>query len=441
MIKNTSYPYLLALMMFAACSGFLDEKPNKNILVPESVSEFEALIDNFDQINISTVLPFVYADDYYTSASNWQRFLPWQQNAYYWSDDPYLPDEAPLDYFLMYQKIFYANIILDKINTWPDWSLADMERLKGKALFWRAHAYYELAVLHLPIPESGFDGTDYFIPLVTDADLSSTKRNASAGEVFSLIREDLENSLTLLPEIPEFATQPSRYGGYALLARINLYLGKYEEARKYAGQVLTGPFTLMDYGMMESTSSYPFELFNSETVLFTAMATQGTVSNDNIAYVSADLMESFDSLDLRLPLYTFSNDFGTVSYRGSYTGDYTVFTGIGLDEVYLILAESNVRLGNEEEGLEHLVTLLEKRYSNEFQLTYGEEGLLEAVLSERRKSLLFRGQRWADLKRFSYLDKWNDRLKRSLDGEEILFESKPENFLLKISLRELAFME
>ena len=441
MLKNTTYTYLLALMLFGACSGFLDEKPNKNILVPESVSEYEALIDNFDQINITPVLPFIYADDYYTSASNWQRFLPWQQNAYFWSDNPYLPEDSPLDYYLMYRKIFYANIILDKINMAPDWSVADQERLKGKALFWRAHAYYELAVLHLPIPDSGFDGAGYFIPLVTDADLGSTQRNDNAGEVFSVIIEDLENSLSLLPDLPEYATQPSRYGGYALLARINLYLGKYEEARQYAGQVLAGPFTLMDYGMQDSTSSYPFELFNSETVLFTTMATQGTVSNDNIAYVSADLMESFDSLDLRLPLYTFSNDFGTVSYRGSYTGDYSVFTGIGLDEVYLILAESNVRLGNEEEGLEHLVSLLEKRYSNEFQLTYGEEGLLEEVLSERRKSLVFRGQRWADLKRFSYWDNRNDNLKRSLEEEEILFESKPENFLLKIAQRELTFMK
>lgn len=428
-------------MLFSACSGFLDEKPNKNILVPESVSEYEALIDNYDQINLTPVLPFVYADDYYTLASNWQRFMPWQQNAYLWSDDPYLPDESPLDYFLMYRKIFNANIILDKVNTAPEWSVDDLNRLKGKALFWRAHAYYELAVLHLPIPESGFDESDYFIPLVTDAELGSTKENANAGEIFSMILGDLENSLSLLPEIPEYASQPSKYAGYALLARINLYLGKYENAREYAEQVLAGPFTLMDYGMLDSTSSYPFNLFNSETVLFTNMASQGTVSNDNIAFITADLMGSFDSLDLRLPLYTFSNDFGTVSFRGSYTGDYSVFTGIGLDEVYLILAESNVRLGNEEEGLGNLVSLLEKRYSGQIPILLGEEVLLETVLSERRKSLLFRGQRWADLKRFSYWDNQYYILKRSLEEEEILFESKPENFQLKIAQRELAFMK
>ena len=73
LMKIYKTPLLLFVIIFlTACDGFLDEKPNKSILVPETVADFEAIIDNYDNINITPILPFMLSDDYWTTGSNWQ---------------------------------------------------------------------------------------------------------------------------------------------------------------------------------------------------------------------------------------------------------------------------------------------------------------------------------------------------------------------------------
>ena len=185
---------------FASCEGFLDQKPNKALLVPESVSEFEAMIDNFDRINLTPVLPFIYSDDYWTTESNWNNFDPWIQNAYKWSNDPYLPADIPLDFAFLYRKIFTANVIIDKLSENPNWKMEDINRLRAKALFWRAHGYFELAVLFLPIPEKPGDSDEFKIPYKATGAFGTPTQWMTAGEIYPLILADLEEAVGLLPE-------------------------------------------------------------------------------------------------------------------------------------------------------------------------------------------------------------------------------------------------
>lgn len=425
---------LLGLLISTSCQGFLDEKPTKSILVPESVPDFEALLDGYGTMNLTTILPFMFSDDYWTSKSNWQNFNSWQQRAYLWDLDPYLPDEAPLDYSIMYRKISYANVTLDKLNEDPDWLEEDKMRLKGKALFWRASAYFELAVLYLPMPSSTLDSDEFVIPMPSTADINAAQELKTSEEVFTEILNDLQEAILLLPIKTDYATQPSLYAGYGLLARISLYLGNYSDAATYAKLVLDGGFTLMDYQDLDFSQAYPSPLFNSETILFTFLAPQGSVSGENVAYVDSLFVKSFDSLDLRSK-FLFENNMNSTSFKGSYTGNYELFTGVALDEIYLILAEAHVRLGDIEKAKNYLDILLASRIvdyaGNEDQQNY-----LKTVLEERRKTLLYRGQRWADLKRFSYHDGEQLTLRRYEGDELVIFEGKPENFQLKLSIRE-----
>ena len=424
----------LGLLISTSCQSFLDEKPTKSILVPESVSDFEALLDEYGAMNQTPILPFMFSDDYWTSASNWQNFDPWQQRAYLWEKDPYLPDQAPLDYTLMYQKINYANIILDKLKDDPNWAQEDKNRLRGKALFWKASAYFDLALLYLPMPGSFLDTDGFVIPMPATAAINSEQVMKNSGEVFQEILTYAEESIKLLPEKTDFLTQPSIYSGYGLLARIHLYLANYPEAASYAQLVLEGSFSLIDYNDLDFTQPYPSPLFNSETILFTFLAPQGSVSGENVAYVDSLFVESFDSLDLRSGFLVENNSSAT-SFKGSYSGNYELFTGMALDEIYLILAEAHFRIGEEEKAKEYLYTLMKSRYKD-FGNAVEQELMLGEILDERRKTMLFRGQRWSDLKRLSYYETQQKTLKRYEEDKLVTFEVKPENFQLEISTRE-----
>lgn len=428
---------LFVIFYLTACDGFLDEKPNKSILVPESVADFEAIIDNYDNINITPVLPFMLSDDYWTTGSNWQNFSPWQQNAYKWSNDPFLPEDSPLDFSIMYKKIFSANVILDKTSENPDWPEADLNRLKGKALFWRAHGYFELAVLYLPIPGMGGESPELKLPLRSTADFGAPVEWKTSTEIFNLIISDLEESLQLLPKNTFYATQPSLYAGHALLARIHLYLGNLDQAMRHAQEVLKGDFALLDYSKLNMNSPFPVSLFNSETILFTVMGAQSTVSGNNVAFVNPDLIGSYASDDLRSG-FLVKNPAGNTYFKGGYTAKQDIFSGIALDEIHLILAEVNVRQGRVEEGITQLNLLLEKRKKNFIPPAVDSiDDPLEWVHDSRRKSLLFRGQRWADLKRTIALYTSPRILKRSLNNDLISFTASAENMIQKIPQLEM----
>ena len=73
--------------------------------------------------------------------------------------------------------------------------------------------------------------------------------------------------------------------------------------------------------------------------------------------------------------------------------------------MYLVLAESNVRLGNANAALSYLEKLLLYRYKTGKSLNLPNaiqpDQVLNRILIERRKELAFHGQRWGDIKRLN----------------------------------------
>lgn len=424
-------------ILMTSCDGFLDEKPNKSLLVPETVSEFEALIDNYDRINSTAVLPIIYADDYVTTKSNWDNFSPWVQRAYTWSMTPDELDDSVLDFWILYRKINAANVVLDKISENPDWNSNDINRLKAKSLFWRAHGYFELATLYLPIPGKAGYSDDIKLPYRITGGFGVPANWKSGSEVFPLILSDLQEALDILPDQTPYPTQPSRFAAHALLARVHLYLGNFEQAKAEAEKVLEGNFSLLDYQTLNMDAPFPVSIFNSETVLFSNMAAQSTVSGNNVAFVNPDLVNSFDPNDLR-GRFLVRNADGNFYFKGSYISRQDVFSGIALDEIFLLLAEVNTRLGNTAEGLALLNQLLENRMIDFKELdSNSTTQVLDWVLDARRKSLLFRGQRWADMKRLSVLEYEGKTVTRILGDEVVNLVLRQENMVVKIPRREI----
>ncbi len=79
-------------------------------------------------------------------------------------------------------------------------------------------------------------------------------------------------------------------------------------------------------------------------------------------------------------------------------------TSITMDELYLIAAESYARTNDIANAMNMLNSLLITRWKTGTFVPFSastKEGALQIIKEERRKELLFRGIRWADLKRYN----------------------------------------
>jgi hypothetical protein len=128
---------------------------------------------------------------------------------------------------------------------------------------------------------------------------------------------------------------------------------------------------------------------------------------------------------------TYDDDFSAYNYNLYWYAE----MGITIPEMYLILAESNARLENTDEALTALNQLLVNRidaatYTPETALDWNEA--LAKILIERRKEFMFTGIRWLDQRRLIATGEYTTTVVRTINGETIGLEAKPENYVINI---------
>ncbi len=422
---KTLLKYLIIFLLLVGCkkSKFLDQIPDQSLIIPSTLEDFQALLDNKEEMNGSDgphtgVIPGlgeVSADNYFASKSLLPIMPAVTVDTYIWSDSIYSSAGLGLfgDWIYPYQAIYYANIVLDglkdlniKSDQQPAYDFA-----KGSALFFRAHMLYQLAQVFAPHYNSETAESDLGIPLRIASDVNEKISRSTVEGVYSQIMADLDEARYLLPVNVPFKTRPSLPALYALLSRIYLTTGKYEDALKYADSCLQLESALINYNDLTSTSSWTTRSLNEE-ILFSSILVP---SRDLIAYymarVDSTLYKLYEPNDLRKRLFfadasAFGDD-NTFYFQGSYTGGSNpsfLFGGLATDEVYLIKAECLARKGNVEDAMSTLNILLRNRYeSSSFtDLTADDaDEALKIILQQRRKELIFRGLRWTDLRRLN----------------------------------------
>lgn len=95
-------------------------------------------------------------------------------------------------------------------------------------------------------------------------------------------------------------------------------------------------------------------------------------------------------------------------------------TSVAVDELYLIAAESYAQTGDVTKSMKMLNALLITRWKAETFIPFvanSKEEALQLIRKERQKELLFRGIRWADLKRYNR-DGANITLTRTIENKQ-----------------------
>lgn len=376
----------------SACQKFLDLKPDKSITTIQSIKDLQAILD--EPITVSS-LPTAAADEYYLTEDFFNASPQEIRNIYAWVE--------PLSdgWNNAYTNVYYANVILQELDK-VDASANDKDFIRGQALFRRAFSFFQVAQLFCK-PYSETAAFDPGIALRLLPDIESKTTRATVKQTYDQIVADLTEAAGLLPENEVASNRADKINAYGLLARVYLSMREYPKAKEFSALYLDRLDELIDYNTLDTMLDPPFDKFHVENSFFARA--DGAIP-DYSAIIDSGLLALYAEGDLRKPLFFAKNDDGTIRFKGSYGGmvGYIPYAGIATDEIYLIRAECNARLGNVNEALADVNTLLVKRWKEgDFvpRAAANKEEALQLVLNERRKELVFRGTRWSDIRRLN----------------------------------------
>ncbi|SDD70436.1 RagB/SusD family nutrient uptake outer membrane protein [Pedobacter soli] len=444
-----SIPITIALIISFTMScgkSFLDKKPDSALVIPQSLDDFQALLDNYRYFvqNVSPSLNQTAADDLLISDAGLKALQAHERDSYIWSKDLQM---FSVDWDYPYRQVFYCNIVLDGIETID---VSDQNRkmynaVKGMALFLRAQAFFALSQTFCePFIPSG-NNESLGVPLPNTSDVTKRFDRGTVAEVYDQIVSDLTQAVELLPEKTVYLSRPSKIAANALLSRAYLSMGLYEEAGAAANDALNKYSTLIDYNAlnMSSTRAFPLALSagNAEMIYYSSLILN-TFSSSAQTGVAPELYSQYEVSDLRKSAFFINKGIGILNYRGSYSGDAYLFCGLATDELYLIRAESFARKGNIAAAMQDLNTLLVKRYKTGTYVARTAPSAQEAlaiILTERRKELIGRGIRWSDLRRLNREPQFSVTLKKTVDGKEISLPPNDLRYVFPIPLSELAY--
>ncbi|MNJ92224.1 SusD family protein [compost metagenome] len=437
-MKKNRIQLLLCCLLLAlvGCTKFLDEKSRSSLAIPKTVKDLQALMDYELYTIRSFPVGMDVASDYYFMDDNDVKSLAAAFNDMYLLNN----EDTPLsDWSESYKKIMYANIVLDNIDgaELDGLTAADRDLTKGTALFHRGWNFFWLAQEFSPAYESSTAKTELGIPLRNTSDINISFQRATLEETFVQITGDLKGAAALLPELPLRKTRPSKASAYAVLARVFLYMGDEEQALKYADLSLILQKDLMDYRTISPTAAIPFELLNKEVIFQSSLASSGGIFGGTKSYADTLLLKKYTEGDLRKSLFYKKNVNGYFNFVGNYAGivGEQEFCGLATDEIYLIKAECEARLGKLVDASNTITTLLKSRYeTGKLPVIPNEKTALTAfIVAEREKELAFRfGIRWSDIKRLNKHYSASIRIERFFDGKEYVLEPNDKRFAILI---------
>lgn len=395
---------LLVLSLFGSgCEKFLDEKPDQKLAVPATLADLQALLDNYSVLSTSEPASGdISSDDYYLTAQVWEALSNEDNKRMYVWEKDHLFTSISNYWFDGYRSVYYSNSVLEQVDK-ARGNTSDHHNVKGQALFFRGKCFLQIAWLWALTYDEQNAGTEPGIPLRLNSNFNEESTRSSIRDTYQQIIRDLKAAASFLPISSIHPMRPSKPAAYAMLARTYLSMGDYANAGLYADSCLTLKSELLDYNILNSSDTYPVPQFNSE-VIFESFTPPPAPLSSSRARINDALYQSYTPNDLRKSVFFKNNNNGSYAFKGSYEKGPALFMGIASDEMYLIRAECYARTGNVQDAMRDLNTLMIKRWKKNSFIPFtasNSQAALTIILTERRKELLMRGLRWADIKRLN----------------------------------------
>lgn len=441
------YIILICFLLGSCKEGFLDAKPSTEIVIPNTLDDCQRLLEN-SQLNITSALPTLSADEYeFNSYEDWLATnTATERNAYVWAPDIFEGETERKDWNASYVSVFYANSVLSELKNIEEGDSNRYNYIQGWALLVRSFAFFDL-VRNFAVPyDSSTAQLDLGIPLRLNPEVDEVVQRATVHEVYNQIVNDLKQSAFLLPAgVPVGnRNRPSKEAAFGLLAKVFLYMREYEKALLYADSCLSLYNKLIDYNTLDTLSSTPFLMGNEEVIYqgtqHNAYAITVANSTNKSIKVNKELLLLYGKDDLRRQLLYGIIDGAKNYFKRGYNQGLYPFSGIAVNEILLTRAECLARKGRNSDALLDINRLLEKRTrkGKYIQTTIDEpRELLDFILQERRKELVWKGQRWFDLIRLNKEGR-NISLTRNMNGKQYVLPAGDGRWVFPIPADEVA---
>lgn len=396
---------LLSVSLFS-CTDFLDEKSDKQLAVPYTLQDFQALMDDASYIGTkSAVEGEMSTDDYYLSENDLGQMTESDRGIYNWASYVAHDDRGTTGWQHAYREVYYCNLVIEGISKMPE---REKNSVRGKDILGQAYLNRAAAMFNMAeIWTMGYDDkmldSPYGLPVRNSTNFNEKSIRSTIGETYSVIENDLLKAKELLPQEVSSTFRPSKAGAYGLLARFYLFKSDFDRATLYAdSSIYLHGEKLLDYKELNQDKRYsmPLPENNPEVVLYRLFASSPLLTQSRTK-ITKSLLDLYQPYDIRRKLFYTENQDGSEYFKGSYDGSSGLFCGIALDELYLIRMEGLVRQGKEEEAIVSLKKYLPTKIGIEYNDIIIDNNLLDFLLTERRKQLITRGIRWSDVKRLN----------------------------------------
>ncbi|NML40778.1 RagB/SusD family nutrient uptake outer membrane protein [Chitinophaga sp. G-6-1-13] len=413
---------------YMSCKKFLDVGTPITNTSQENVYENDAtaaavitgiytkMMNDFTQIGITSIsyVQELASDNLILNTQNDQGYLSWWRNQV---TSDYANTEGIGDFFSsLYPTIYITNAAIEGIENSKHLTPAIKQRLLGEAYFLRAFHYFYLVNLYGDIP------------LITSTDYTQTslKERSPVSLIYEQMISDLQKSSNLLDDTYVDGSiikksiervRPNRSASLALLARVQLYQKKYQDAEKTASLVInqTSLYRLIGVDSVFKKNSLETiwalqpvkQGFNTdEGATFILDKVPGILA-PKLSYISNSLLSSFENNDNRYTSWIEKFISGNITYP--YAAKYKIDANndvvseycivLRLAELYLIRAEARLESNNITGALDD-INFIRKRAGLLPTPASTVPDIRKAIIKERRVELFCEwGHRWFDIKR------------------------------------------
>ncbi len=439
MKKNTIYGLVMMLAMICtSCSDFLDEAPRGNA-IPEDVENFEAIFNGSQNFNL------YLSDQYYTLwkgddllftdgslntiASSVGQFSTSVVSALKYEDKIYRADETTPETENLYQQIYMYNVIANNVMD-ATGSEIEKKHLEAEARVSRAYLHFCLAQWYA-MPYSDAWASTKALPIIDKANTQQMEYvPATVEEYYQWIVKEMEEACPDLKERPEHRMRCYKATGYAMLGKVYFFMNQYDKALGHlrtAYNMLKGdqnvyltdqnvkqqPYGYKELNLWTLMSFVPYPYRDNEVLFckFGSSMRSWQLYSPNVEptdYIKPEVYHLFNDGDLRRNVIVTKDISGidlpypSATFLGCMTN-----IGISLPEVYLMLAESEARVGTESNAREVLKALRSTRmrpgYEDVPESVQTKNDLIKFCIDEESREFVGTGYRFYNVRRL-----WND---------------------------------
>lgn len=321
-------------------------------------------------------------------------------------------------YSSLYSVLNNVNNIIKYTPGVADATALQVNRIMAEARCLRALLHFTLVRLYARpynhTVDSSHNGIVVNLQPLLVSDPYPVRANIDA--TYDAITSDLETAIELFANTSGALTGGNSsnyfnvYSARALLAKVYLYKGNWQEAYRYANlTIVSNYYTLLSnanyvssWSSNNASSESVFEIAIESTYTGTSLGAYYGFSGTYQQFAATnDIMDLYTATDVRGKTSLFKQS-GTYYFTRKYEKDGTSTTPLKLlrlSEIYLIRAEAAAELGSTQQANDDLEVVRKRADPTATPLALTGTALIEAILTERRKELAFEGNLLFDLAR------------------------------------------